>query len=339
MEPIPTTMKAWVATRPIGVNNGLELHSDWPTPGTPTGSDIMVKILCAATNPLDLVMIGMRVPFHRKYIPSADFSGIVVQTGPAISSSNQNVHVGMTVCGSLPTTRIILSGGALAEYLVLPAHMVSQKPDGLDDSAGAGLMGVTGQTAVILLRAADLREGDRVLIKGASGGVGTILLQVLRATGIHVTAISSGRNEDLVRRLGAQEVIDYTIHDSLYEYLRNTFRTQPFDAILDCVGDDKLYKESTEYLKPGKGFYTIGSDPLIGLKYKILPFMMGGGPRPFHAVMNSPSGRGAKEAAEWFNKGLVKEVPIDSTFEMGEADKALKYLASKRARGKIIIKV
>lgn len=166
----------------------------------------MVRVSYAALNPLDLVMMRMPWPFMGNSIPGADFVGQVVQAGPSIPSTS-NVRVGMTVCGTIPTMQIFSGGGTLAEYIILPVHMVVEKPLTLDDGAAAALVGVPGQTTAIVMRATEFRKGDRVLVKGASGGVGSVLVQVLRSTGVHVTAICSGKNEAMVRRLGAEEVL------------------------------------------------------------------------------------------------------------------------------------
>ncbi|KAL6406665.1 hypothetical protein AUP68_09466 [Ilyonectria robusta] len=331
-------MKAWVIKRTGQPKDVLELRPDWPTPASPKGGDIMVRVSHVALNPLDLVMMRMPRPFMGNAIPGADFVGQVVQTGPSIPSCS-NVRVGMTVCGTIPTMQIFSGGGTLAEYLILPAHMVVEKPLTLEDGAAAALVGVPGQTTAIVMRATEFRKGDRVLVKGASGGVGSVLVQVLRSTGVHVTAICSGKNEAMVRRLGAEEVIDYTAHKSLYDHLITTYKDNPFDTIIDCIGDETLYKKCPGYLKPDGKFLSIAGGLMTGIKFKMLPAMLGGTKRTYLHVMNAPSGTGAKEVAGWVDKGWIKQVMIDSTFDMENAIEAYEKLASKRAAGKILIKV
>jgi NADPH:quinone reductase-like Zn-dependent oxidoreductase len=185
-------------------------------PAVPKAGEIMVKVSYAAINPADLDFMGMSIPFRRNAIPAMDFVGDVVHTGPLSSSTNAAAPsssiprgvstLGTTVAGSVPLTKALRGVGALAEYLTLPAHAVVRRPDGMDDTVATGLMGIAGQTSVALLRSAKLRDGDRVLVNGASGGVGSILVQVLSAMGIHVTGICSGKNAALVRKLGAKEV-------------------------------------------------------------------------------------------------------------------------------------
>lgn len=183
----------------------------------------MMKVSYAAVNPADLDLMGRTIPFRRNAIPAMDFVGQIVQTGPlssgilapsatttAITSFPSMPRtastVGTTVAGSVPLMSVLRGVGSLAEYITLPAHAVVRKPDGMDEAVATGLMGVAGQTSVALLRTAKLRKGDKVLVNGASGGVGSVLVQVLSAMGMHVTGICSGKNEALVRKLGAQEV-------------------------------------------------------------------------------------------------------------------------------------
>lgn len=206
MSSIPKTMKAWVVTQAGDPDTALELRTDWPTPESPKGGNIMVKVSCMALNPLDLVVMKYPMLIRGQSIAGADFAGEVIQVGASASVSS-DIHLGMTVCGTIPTMQILMgSGGTLAEYIVLPAHMVVEKPKSLGKDAAAGLLGVPGQTCVAILKAASLSKGSRVLVNGASGGVGSVLIQVLQATGIHVTGICSGKNSAMVQRLGAEEV-------------------------------------------------------------------------------------------------------------------------------------
>lgn len=183
----------------------------------------MMKVSYAAINPADADLMGTTIPFRRNAIPAMDFVGEVVQTGPlsssanaasttttATTSSSSNPRgvpiVGTKVAGSVPLMSVLRGVGSLAEYLTLPAHAVARKPAGMDEAVAAGLMGVAGQASAAVLRSAKLREGDRVLVNGASGGVGSVLVQVLAGMGMHVTGICSGKNTELVRTLGAKEV-------------------------------------------------------------------------------------------------------------------------------------
>ncbi|CAM1507955.1 Fc.00g048030.m01.CDS01 [Cosmosporella sp. VM-42] len=318
---IPSSMKAWIVVQSGKPKDALQLKTTWPTPAPPKGGDIMIKVSHASLNPLDLVVMGWPTFFKKSAVPAVDFTGEIIQVGPTASSATPDLSVGMTVCGTIPTMQILRGFGTLSDYIVLPAHAVAEKPPSLEAGDAAALMGVAGQTTAILIHAADVAEGDRVLVNGASGGVGCFVVQVLRAKGVHVTAICSGRNEAMVRRLGAEEVIDYTAHDSLYDHLSTRFGDASFDTIIDCIGNQTLYKRCSGYLKPEGKILSIGGGMMLPIRAK-LPVILGGTPRSFSRVNNSPSGAGAKEVGSWLKSGWIKEIPIDSRFDMTDAVQA-----------------
>ncbi|KAI0518058.1 zinc alcohol dehydrogenase [Xylaria bambusicola] len=342
---IPQTMKAWVAFGSGRLRDVLQLKTDWPTPAPPKAGEILVKVSYVAINPGDPKMIAHSIPFRKVAIAGMDFVGEVVQVGQLSPTSATGIRTGMIVAGTVPMTSILRGVGSLAEYLVVPAHIVVEKPNGVEECVAAGLFGIVGQTSIVMLRTANLREGDRVLLNGASGGVGCILTQMLHGIGVHVTGICSSRNMDLVRRLGAEEVVDYTAHDDLYGHLTSLATStgcRPFDAIFDCVGNDTLYYRSPGYLKIDGKYHSIVHGPLgfiAEFKFNHWPVLLGGIPRTYSSVFSNPSGSSALEVVNWFEKGCIKEVPIDSVFEIDDALKAFEALASQRTVGKIVIRV
>ena len=185
--------------------DALEFKANLPVPAAPQGSNIMVRVSYAALNPLDLVMMEARIPFRRPAGAAVDFVGEIVQAG---KSANKDLQLGMIVCGTVPTNQIIRGYGVLSEYIVVPDWAAAEKPSGLIDTAAVGLMGVAGQTTTVLA-GTKLSQGARVLVNGASGGVGSLLIQVLSAKGYHVTGICSKKNEAMILRLGAKEVCDF----------------------------------------------------------------------------------------------------------------------------------
>ncbi|KAI0132629.1 zinc alcohol dehydrogenase [Xylariales sp. AK1849] len=336
-------MKAWIVIRAGPFQDVLELKTSWPTPTPPEVGQVMIRVSYAAINPGDIKLIAMKIPCRRYTIAGMDFVGEVVQVGPSASTSPSDVRVGMTVAGTVPMMSFWRGVGVLADYVVLPAHAVVEKPEGLAESVTAGLLGVAGQTSVALLRAANLHKGDKVLLNGASGGVGSILIQILREMGVHVTGICSAKNEAVVRRLGAEAVVDYTAHESLCDYLSSMSTTSgniPFDAIIDCIGNETLYYRSAEYLKLDGRYLSIEAGP-FGL-FKLnnwWPAILGGTPRAYTNIFSKPSGSSGTEVVGYFDKGWIREVPVDSVFEMGDALQAFEKLATKRAVGKIFVKV
>ncbi|KAI1817316.1 GroES-like protein [Poronia punctata] len=344
MTTISQTMKAWIYSKPGQVTNVLRLEPHYPTPPAPKQNEIMIRISYVSLNPGDAKMIIKPIPFRKSAIAGMDFVGEIVQLGPSPSPSSQNyLRVGSIVAGTVPMTSILYGAGSLAEYLVVPTHAVVEKPETLEEPAAAGLLGIVGQTGVTILRAAGLKKGDSVLVNGASGGVGCVLVQILRGKGVRVTGVCSGRNEALVRRLGADEVIDYTLHKNLYDHL--TSSRYSFDAIIDCVGDDSLYFRSPGYLKVDGKYHSIDKGPfgfIAAFKFNYLPAFLGGrgvSRRRYESVFSNPAGSSAKEVVELFEKGDVKELPIDSIFGMDDVLQAFDKLATKRAVGKILVKV
>jgi NADPH:quinone reductase-like Zn-dependent oxidoreductase len=206
MAELPKTMKAWRFTRSGKLKEVLKLKTDAPLPSIPKAGEVMIRVSYVAINPADYKLIEMWIPFRYPATPSIDFVGEIVQIGNTTSNPPTDVRIGMTVAGSVPTSLILRGVGVLAEYIVLPAHAVVEKPHDLQETVAAGLLGVAGQTSARVVQSAVLQEGDRVLLNGASGGVGTVLTQVLCGMGVRVTGICSARNEALVRRLGAEEV-------------------------------------------------------------------------------------------------------------------------------------
>jgi NADPH:quinone reductase-like Zn-dependent oxidoreductase len=118
--------------------------------------------------------------------------------------------------------------------------------------------------------------------------------------------------------------------------------TGQLDLVIDCVGDDTLFRRSPSYLQPnGKFLSIVGRAQGIYsfLMHQVRPTMLGGTPRSYKILGLAPSGTGAREVAQLVNDGLVKEILVDSEYRMGDALLAYEKLATKRAKGKIVIRV
>lgn len=202
---LPREMKAWQVTRNGEPSKVLRLRTDYPVPQQIKSHNILVKISYATLNPADIAMmngIPNWIPFRRNPVIGLDFCGTVVSVGSGV----KDLAPGVEVCGALNTISVTIGRGSLAEYLEIPADKVALKPAGLHARDAAGATGIAGQTAVIVLREANLRPGDRLLVNGASGGVGNIITQVAAARGIEVYGVCSGANAVMVKGLGATEV-------------------------------------------------------------------------------------------------------------------------------------
>lgn len=205
---IPKTMKAWLVTRNGEPRDALALKTDIAVPASVKAGNLLIKVEYAALNPADLnfmANIPNWVPFRRNPTVGLDFAGHVVQLGASVPVSS-GLSVGSDVCGSFNVLSVAIGRGSLAEYIEIPATKVALRPKRLGAREAAGALGIAGQTAYIVLKEASIKAGDRVLVNGASGGVGSVLVQVAKAKGAVVYGVCSGGNADFVKGLGADEV-------------------------------------------------------------------------------------------------------------------------------------
>lgn len=305
-----------------------------PTPSpTPTGTSLLLRVTHAALNPIDLHLLlnlPAWLPFRRRPTPGFDFAGVVLAVGPAVSG----IKVGDRVAGALGARQVALGVGSLAEYLSVPVGMVAKVPEGWDAGKAAGGMGVAGQTAVLFVRTIGEGgvKGARVLVNGASGGVGGLLVQVLKGLGAAwVVGVCGGANEGLVRGLGADEVVDYAGEEARAKggvegVLEGRFGGEGrLDFVLDCAGGQRLFERSVGFLKEGGRFVSIvggrsqGVVPFV--RNKLRPVVLGGTPRRYDLLAMMPSGEQAEVMKGWMEKGVVKEVPVDSEWAMEDAVK------------------
>jgi NADPH:quinone reductase-like Zn-dependent oxidoreductase len=240
----PTTMAAVVGRR-YGSPDVLAVER-LPIP-TPEADEVLVRVAAASLNALDWhnltgtpyflrMMAGLRRP--KRTIPGSDVAGIVVATGAGVTER----RVGDAVFGDA-------GGGGCADYVTTRADRLVPKPADVSFEAAAATP-IAGLTALQGLRThAGLRAGERALINGAAGGVGTFAVQIAKALGAEVTAVCSTRNVEMVRALGADEVIDYTREDVASGGAR-------FDVMFDNVGD-RAPDQLIALLRPGARYVVI----------------------------------------------------------------------------------
>jgi NADPH:quinone reductase-like Zn-dependent oxidoreductase len=335
-EPIETGephMKAVVYTS-YGPPEVLEIR-DIKKP-VPNDDQVLVRVRAASVNPYDwhfirgtpyimrMMMGGLRKPKDPRV--GVDYAGTVEAVGKNVTL----LKPGDEVFGNRT--------GAFAEYVCVRAdRAVALKPANVTFEQAASVP-VAALTALQGLRDhGKVQPGQKVLINGASGGVGTFAVQIAKTLGADVTGVCSGRNVDLVRSIGADHVIDYTKEDF-------TKSNERYDVILDNVGTQPL-SGFRRVLKPQ------GICVMIG----------GGGPndgnwvgpmsRPIKAKLMSPfidqkmgmmMAQGNKAdlniLADLMQSGKVTPV-IDRTYPLSEIREAIRYLETGRARGKVIIAV
>ncbi len=312
-------MKA-VVYQKYGSPDVLELQEvDKPTV---TDREVLVRVHAASANPLDWhflrgtplvvrAMAGLLKPKHK--ILGADVAGSVEAVGGKVTQFQ-------------PGDEVFGSGnplGAFAEYLCIPEHGVVSKPANLTYEQAAAVP-VAALTALQGLRdKGQIQSGHKVLINGASGGVGTFAVQIAKSFGAEVTGVCSTRNLDMVRSIGANRVIDYTEEDFT--------QTGRYDLILDAVGNRSLSDCKRALLADGIYVAAAGSPA------RSLWMLMTEGKRMV-SMFTKPNQEDMGSIKELLESKQVTPV-IDRRYPLSEVAEALRYLETGHAQGKVVITV
>jgi NADPH:quinone reductase-like Zn-dependent oxidoreductase len=276
---------------------------------------------------------GLRAPKHR--VPGTDLAGLVESVGTNVTRFSS----GDEVFGQSLLANLWRNGGALAEYAAVPQAMVERKPAGLTFEQAAAVP-TSGSLAVQHVRdEGRTQPGQTVLINGAGGAVGTFAVQLAKAYGANVTAVDAPGKLDMLRSIGANQVLDYTKDDF-------TRRDERYDFILDIAGNHP-WSESRRALAPDGTYVLSGFDQYgrsghrwfgsLGRFAKLIVIS------PFVSELHPF--RGAKDTGdrlvvmkELIEAGKITPV-IDRTFPLSEVPEAMRYLESGRAQGKLVITV
>lgn len=299
-----------------------------PTP-VPGHGEVLVRVRAAAIFFGDWRIIrgqplvvrfytGLRRP--KQPVPGIDAAGVVEAIGAGVT----DLRVGDEVFGWAP--------GTLAEYACAPASQFVAKPETLSFQEAAAIP-EAGMTALQGLRdAGAVSTGQRVLIIGASGGVGTFAVQVAAALGAHVTAVCSTRNVDLVRSLGADAVIDYTRDDLLA-------RPDRFDVIFQGAGTASPRRLRRLLVPGGTLVLSNGQGRLAGID-RILTATVLDRFVPERLVVYLTRERREDLLAlrDLVQSGAVRPV-IDRSFSLEEAVEAFRYLEAGHTQGKVVVTV
>ena len=297
-------------------------------------NQVLVRVRAASVNPLDLTikgplllrpLFGLRKPKETRL--GVDYAGVVEAVGKNVTnfSGDDEVFGGKT--------------GAFAEYIcVLADRAVVLKPANITFEQAAAVP-VAAITALQGLRdKGRIRAGQKVLINGASGGVGTFAVQIAKSFGTEVTGVCSTRNVDLVRSIGADHVIDYTKEDF-------TKGNQRYDLIYDLVGNHS-FSERRRILNPngicvmaglgGAGWHEGFASRLLG---ELNGYLRSRFTRQkFIAYIAQFNKADMSILADLMQSGKVTPV-IDRTFKFSETADALRYLETGHARGKVVVAV
>jgi NADPH:quinone reductase-like Zn-dependent oxidoreductase len=299
---------------------------------TPADNEVLVKVRAAGTNPLDgmhtgraRIVTGLRKPKLTR--AGTDFAGTVEAVGKNVTAFKS----GDEVFGA--------KTGAFAEYVcVRDDRAIVLKPANVTFEE-AGSVPVAAITALQGLRdKGKLQAGQKVLVNGASGGVGTFAVQIAKAYGAEVTGVCSGRNVDLVRLIGADHVIDYTKEDF-------TKTDQRYDVIYDLVCNHS-FSERRQILKPngicvmagvgGSGWHDGILGRMGGELYAYVRSRFT--TQKFVSYLAMLNKKDMTELAELMQSGKVKPV-IDRTYKLNDLAAAERYLQEGHARGKVVVTV
>ncbi|MFI8500636.1 NADP-dependent oxidoreductase [Streptomyces sp. NPDC085524] len=310
-------MKALVATeyQPLDRLTIADLPKPEPGPG-----EVVVKVEAAALNPLDLMLVTGAAkdlfPAEHPLVIGMDMAGTVAEVGTGVSG----YAPGDQVLG------FVGQAGSVAEYTVAtPGPRLAHRPQGLD-AVQAAAIPESGMTAVCLLRAVGLMQGESVLVIGATGGIGLYAVQHAHTLGARVIATATAQDADYIRELGAAGTVDYRAADVVEE----TLKLVPggVDVVVDLVNRGEALAGSARAVRPGGRLVS----PLFGpgeLDRDVTPVYIGS----FNPEPGDLEGLASRAA-----DGSL-HVEIGARYAFDDAVQAVADFAGKHIRGKVVITV
>lgn len=276
--------------------------------------EVLVRVRYASVNPVDwkLQRAG-RLPFPA--VPGADFAGEVVARGEGVDTFACGAHV----AGIVDQTR---RSGSYAEYVAVPVGAIVRKPDAYSPAEAAAFPTVAVAAWRYLVQAAGVRGGERVLIHGGAGGVGSVAVQIAKARGAYVIATASVRNHDYLRSIGVDEVIDYRT-------TRFEDAVRGVDIVVDTVGGDTLTR-STAVLRDG--------GRLVSLVERIPDTLCGDGRITCPATPPWNVGEALEAIAPLIEAGRIR-IHIERVYPLDQIVQAQQHNAAGATRGKVVVAI
>jgi len=315
--------------------------ADIPRP-TIKPDELLVRVHAAGLNPIDtMIPKGTFKPILHFQLPAtlgSDLAGVVVEVGNRVTRFKPGDHVFASIFD--------LGTGALAEFAAVPEKVAAIKPANLDfvEAASIPMVGLTSWQA--LKERARIQPGQKVFIPAGSGGIGTFAIQLAKHLGAKVGTTTSTNNVDLVKSLGADEVIDYKKQD--FESV-----LQDYDVVLGTVRGDGLEK-ALRILKPGSRAVSLigppdaafararGMNVLMRIAFGLMSgkIIRQAGKRgaEYSFLFVHPDGRQLAEIGKLLEAEHIHPV-IDKVFPFDQAKEALAYLEKGRARGKVVVQI
>ncbi|EEK78011.1 NADP-dependent oxidoreductase [Bacillus cereus] len=304
--------------------------------------EVLAEIHAASINPIDFKIRDGKVKMLLKYemplILGNDFAGVITKVGSKVT----RFKIGDEIYARPRKNKI----GTFAEYIAIHEDDIALKPKNLsfEEAASIPLVGLTSYQALHDIM--QLQKGQKILIHAGSGGVGTFAIQLAKIMGATVTTTASEAGANLVKSLGADEIINYKT-EKFEEILKN------YDAVFDTIGGATLEK-SFNIIKSGGNIVSVSGMPnarfgkefgsgffktlLFSLASKKLTALEKKHNAQYSFLFMKPSGDQLRTIANYIEAGKIKPV-IDCVFPFEDAQKAMEYSESGRAKGKIIVKM
>ncbi|MBH0321666.1 NADP-dependent oxidoreductase [Bacillus cereus] len=304
--------------------------------------EVLAEIHAASINPIDFKIRDGKVKMLLKYemplILGNDFSGVITKVGSKVT----RFKVGDEIYARPRKNKI----GTFAEYIAIHEDDIALKPKNLsfEEAASIPLVGLTSYQALHDIM--QLQKGQKILIHAGSGGVGTFAIQLAKIMGATVTTTASEAGANLVTSLGADEIINYKT-EKFEDILKN------YDAVFDTIGGATLEK-SFNIIKSEGNIVSVSGMPnarfgkefgsgffktlLFSLASKKLTTLEKKHNAQYSFLFMKPSGDQLRTIANYIEAGKIKPV-IDRVFPFEDAQKAMEYSESGRAKGKIIVKI
>ncbi|ALL24919.1 NADP-dependent oxidoreductase [Bacillus tropicus] len=304
--------------------------------------EVLAEIHAASINPIDFKIRDGKVKMLLKYemplILGNDFSGVITKVGSKVT----RFKVGDEIYARPRKNKI----GTFAEYIAIHEDDVALKPKNLsfEEAASIPLVGLTSYQALHDIM--QLQKGQKILIHAGSGGVGTFAIQLAKIIGATVTTTASEAGANLVKSLGADEIINYKT-EKFEDILKD------YDAVFDTIGGTTLEK-SFNIIKSGGNIVSVSGMPnarfgkefgsgffktlLFSLASKKLTALEKKHNARYSFLFMKPSGDQLRTIANYIEAGKIKPV-IDHVFPFEDAQKAMEYSEAGRAKGKIIVKI
>lgn len=280
-------------------------------------NDVLVKVKATSINPVDWKIregyLREMIPYEFPLILGWDAAGVIAEVGEQVK--------GWQVGDEVFTRPEITRNGTYAEYVAVPSHLIAPKPKNLsyEEAASIPLVGLT--TWECLVDNANIKPGQRILILGGSGGVGTFAIQFAKAKGLEVVTTCSSKNVEFVQQLGADEVIDYTKDDMT--------AIAPVDVVYDTVGGETL-TQAHNLVKRGGFLVSIAGQPDQEVAKQ----------KGFKAtyVFLNPDGEKLAKIGIMLEDEAIKPI-LAHTFGLDQIREAHEQSETGRTRGKIVITV